>query len=114
MDYYPNADQGIPDFATAYGDFYETYAAANGLPFAIGETGIQTSSGGSATTAQKEEWLKNIINPADGFGNYSEYYMSCTWFEYGPPANSIDYYVVYGQGSTVVDETIANTEIGSA
>lgn len=87
---------------------------ANGLPFAIGGTGIQTSSGGSATTAQKEEWLKNIINPADGLGNYSEYYMSCTWFEYGPPANSINYYVVYGQDSTVVDETIANTEIGSA
>ncbi|KUL87651.1 hypothetical protein ZTR_05943 [Talaromyces verruculosus] len=73
-----------------------------------------TSSGGSAATAQKEEWLKNIINPADGLSNYSEYYMSCTWFEYGPPANSIDYHVFYGQGSTVVNETIANTEIGSA
>lgn len=114
MDYYPNADEGLPDFATAYGSFYDTYAAAYGIPFAIGETGTQLSTGGSATTAEKEEWLKAVINPTDGFGDYSEYYISATWFEYGPPANSIDFYVVYGQGSTVVDETISNTESGSA
>lgn len=115
MDYYPNADEGFPDFATAYGKFYDTYAAANSLPFAIAETGTQTSSQGSATTAQKEQWLKNIINPDGdgGLGNYSEYYISATWFEYGPPANNIDFYVVYGQSSQVVGETISNTENGS-
>lgn len=117
MDYYPNADadEGLPDFATAYGTFYDTYAAANSLPFAIAETGTQTSSGGgSATTAQKEQWLKNIINPDDGdLGNYSEYYISATWFEYGPPTKDIDFYVVYGQSAQVVNETISNTENGS-
>jgi hypothetical protein len=113
MDYYPNADQGLPDFATAYGRFYDTYAAGNSLPFAIGETGTQLSGGTSATMAQKEQWLKTVINPADGLGSYSEYYISCTWFEYGPPANSIDFYVVYGQSSDVVKETISNTENGS-
>ena len=41
MDYYPNADSGLPTFASAYGSFYDTYASANELPFAIGETGTQ-------------------------------------------------------------------------
>lgn len=113
MDYYPNADSGIPDFASAYGNFYDTYASANGLPFAIGETGTQLSDGSSASTAQKEQWLKNVINPSNGFGSYSEYYVSCTWFEYGPPTNSIDYYIVYGQSSSTITETISNTEGGS-
>lgn len=114
MDYYPNTDQGLPNFETAYGNFYNTYAAANNLPFAIGETGTQLSSGESASTAQREQWLQTVINPSCGLGSYSEYYMSCTWFEYGPPANSINFYVVYDQSSSVVGETISNTENGSA
>jgi Glycosyl hydrolase family 26 len=113
MDYYPNADSGLPSFSSAYGNFYDTYALANKLPFAIGETGTQLSDGTSASTAQKEQWLKNIINTSAGFGSYSEYYVSCTWFEYGPSTNSIDYYVVYGQSASTVTETIANTENGS-
>jgi beta-mannanase len=113
MDYYPNADSGLPTFASAYGSFYGTYASANELPFAIGETGTQLSTGGSASTAQKEAWLKTVINPSAGFGSYSAYYVSCTWFEYGSPTNSIDYYVVYDQSSATVTETISNTENGS-
>lgn len=113
MDYYPNVDDGLPSFASAYGNFYDTYAAAKGLPFAIGETGTQLSTGGSASTAQREQWLQTVINPSGGFRDYSQYYMSCTWFEYGPPTNSITYYVIYDQGSTVVDESISNTENGS-
>jgi beta-mannanase len=112
MDVYPDADQGIPSFDDVYASFYKTYAAANSLPFAIGETGTQSSSGGSASSAQKEQWLKNIINPASGFSDYPEY-CSCTWFEYGPPTNGIEYYVVYDQSSEVVNETISNTEAGS-
>jgi hypothetical protein len=73
MDYYPNADSGLPTFASAYGSFYDTYASANELPFAIGETGTQLSTGGSASTAQKEAWLKAVINPSAGFGSYGEY-----------------------------------------
>lgn len=113
MDYYPNADDGLPSFETAYGNFYNTYAAANKIPFAIGETGTQLSGGGSASIAQREQWLRNVINPSSGFGSYSEYYISCTWFEYGPPTNDATYYVVYNQGSDVIDETISNTENGS-
>jgi beta-mannanase len=114
MDYYPNADEGLPDFETAYGAFYDTYAAGYGIPFAIGETGTQLSNGDSASTDEKEEWLKATINPSSGFGDYSEYYISCTWFEYGPPTNNVDFYIVYEQDSTVVTETISNTESGSA
>jgi hypothetical protein len=113
MDYYPNADSGIPTFASAYGSFYNTYALGNDLPFAIGETGTQLSDGSSASTAQKEQWLQNILDPSGGFGSYSTYYVSCTWFEYGPPTNSIDYYVVYDQSSSTITETISNTENGS-
>jgi hypothetical protein len=114
MDYYPNADQGLPDFETAYGNFYNTYAEGYGLPFAIGETGTQLSSGGSASTAQREQWLHTVVNSRGGFGSSAEYYISCTWFEYGPPTNSITFYVVYNQSSSVIYETISNTENGSA
>lgn len=114
MDYYPNADSGLPTFAAAFGNFYNTYASANKLPFAIAETGTQLSNnGGSASVAQKEAWLKAIINPSGGFGSYSEYYVSCTWFEYGGPTNPNDYYIVYDQSSDTVKQTISNTENGS-
>ncbi|RAH43046.1 glycoside hydrolase [Aspergillus brunneoviolaceus CBS 621.78] len=111
MDYYPEGD-ALPDFATAYGSFYDTYAKGYSLPFAIAETGTQLNNG-AATTAQKQQWLKSIINPSEGLGDYSEYYVSCTWFEYGPPANSIDFYIVYNQTENAVLETISNTENGS-
>ncbi|PWY74326.1 glycoside hydrolase [Aspergillus heteromorphus CBS 117.55] len=110
MDYYPDASD-LPDFATAYGDFYDTYAKGYSLPFAIAETGTQLGSG-AATVAQKQQWLKSIINPAAGLGDYDEFYVSCTWFEYGPPTNEVDFYIVYGQTEAVVEETISNTESG--
>ena len=113
LDYYPSADEGLPDFATAYGSFIETYAIPNRLPFAIGETGTILSNQGSASVAQREQWLKNILNPDQGFGSYSQYYISCTWFEYGPPGNPT-FWVVYDQSTSTISETISNTENGSA
>ncbi|RLL95040.1 hypothetical protein CFD26_104518 [Aspergillus turcosus] len=111
MDYYPEADD-LPDFGTAYGQFYDTYAKGYGLPFAIAETGTQLN-GSAASTEKKEQWLKNVINPAKGFGEYAQWYFSCTWFEYGPPANEIDFYVVYNQTAEVIEKTISNTENGA-
>ena len=112
MDYYPNADEGLPTFDSAYGDFYNTYAADYGLSFAIGETGTQLIDGSSASVAQREYWLKAVINPSDGFRDYP-LYMSATWFEYGLPTNSITYYMVYDQSKATVTQTISNTETGS-
>ncbi|KAL2827424.1 glycoside hydrolase [Aspergillus cavernicola] len=116
MDYYPNADEGLPHFATAYGRFYDTYAAAYELPFAIGETGTQLSTHESASTAQREEWLQTVLNPRSSglVDSYAKYYMSCTWFEYGPPAHEITFYVVYNQSGDVVEATASNTENGRA
>ena len=115
MDVYPrvNGASGLPSFASAYGDFYTTYAEPNSLPFALGETGTNSGSGGTADISQREAWLKEVINP--GNGDFSDYplYMSATWFEYGPP-NNPTYYVVYGQSGAIVTETISNTEGGSA
>ncbi|KAF2719652.1 glycoside hydrolase family 26 protein [Polychaeton citri CBS 116435] len=112
MDLYPNANNGLPTFAQAYGKFYSTYASANNIPFAIGETGCQ-AGGGTCSIDQREAWLKAIINPSGGFGADFHLYMSCTWFEYGPPTNGDNFYVVYGQSSATVDRTISNTEGGS-
>ncbi|KUJ15821.1 glycoside hydrolase [Mollisia scopiformis] len=111
MDFYP-VSTNLPTFKSAYGAFYDTYAKGYDLPFAIAETGTQTSSGTSPTTEAKETWLKAIINPASGFADYP-LYCSCTWFEYGPPANSIDFYIVYQQSLETVKETISNTAAGS-
>ncbi|KAF1819233.1 glycoside hydrolase family 26 protein [Dissoconium aciculare CBS 342.82] len=113
MDYYPSASSasGLPSFDTAYGGFYNTFAKPYNLPFAIAETGTQ-NGGGSASVAQKEAWLKTILNRSAGYGAYP-LYTSATWFEYGPDANSINYYVVYGQSSSTVTQTISNTEEGS-
>jgi hypothetical protein len=108
QDHYPSSQQ--LNFTEIYGSFYDTYAKAYGLPFAIGETG---STGDVAT---REAWLKAIINPDnDELSNYP-LYMSATWFEYcyGSEDGSDVFCVVYKQGSTVVDETISNTENGSA
>jgi len=109
FDYYPDASN-LPSFDTAYGPFYNAFAKAYNIPFAIGETGTQ-AGGNSASVSAKEQWLKTVINK----GSYSNYplYMSATWFEYGPPANSINYYVVYGQSSSTITQTISNTEEGS-
>ena len=112
VDYYPNADDGLPDFQTAYGSFYNTYAAQQGLPFAIGETGTQLSTGASASIEQREQWLTAVINPSGGFGNYPNY-VSCTWFEYNSNTQGPDFTVVIGQPSSVVQQTISNTENGS-
>ncbi|KXL47735.1 glycoside hydrolase family 26 protein [Acidomyces richmondensis BFW] len=112
MDYYPNADEGLPTFAEAYGDFYDAYAKAYDIPFALGETGTQLSDGDAASVAQRETWLKAVINPSNGFGDYP-LYMSATWFEYGPPITET-FYVVYDQSESTIQETISNTENGSA
>ena len=143
MDFYPDTSNpaDLPSFSDAYGNFYNTYAKANNLPFAIGETGTSTN-GGTASVAQREQWLKNIINPSDGFGSGFGNYVSATWyvspisslkscfcfrrlvllinheifirFEYGPPVNSETFYIVYGQAESTVQETISNTAAGSS
>ena len=110
IDIYPDVSNGVPTFSDTYGDFYNTYASPNNLPFAIGETGI---GGDTAPLATREEWLKNIINPSSGLGDFP-LYMSATWFEYGPPANSVTFYIVEGLSKDQVDETISNTREGSA
>jgi len=111
IDVYPR--DGVQTFAEAYGDFYNAFASPNNLPFAIGETGIQEGSDGTVSLSVRQQWLKNIINPSEGLGDYPLYF-SATWFEYGPPVNDITYYIVYGLSKSEVDDTIANTRAGSA
>jgi len=108
MDVYPQSSD-IGTFASNYGDFYQTYAAANNIPFAIGETGVF----GSPSEDDFQTWLKEILNPADGSLSDYPLYMSATWYETGEPVVDINFYVVYDQSSAVVMETISNTENGS-
>jgi len=111
IDIYPTS--GVPTFADTYGDFYNAFAKPNNLPFAIGETGIQVGQSSSASVSEREQWLKNIINPSEGLGDFPLYF-SATWFEYGPPTNGITYYIVEGLSKSEVDQTISNTRAGSS
>lgn len=115
VDYYPNCDDGLPSFDDSYSDFYNTFASPNNLTFAIGETGTKLKDETSAPIDQREAWLKTVINQDGGYSNYP-LYTSATWYEDGPPGSgsNISFYVVYDQSEETVQETISNTEAGSA
>ncbi|KXL46989.1 MAG: glycoside hydrolase family 26 protein [Acidomyces sp. 'richmondensis'] len=104
--WFPSVDQvdivGVFNFTKIYGDIYNTYAAPNGIPFAIGEIGNDDG------ISDREASFKAIINPDNGELSNHPLYVSCTWFDY------TDFFLVNGQSEATVTETISNTESGSA
>ena len=87
MDAYPQTEQ---TFADVFGDFYDTYAKANNLPFALGETGFGLTGG---TDDQKKYWLTQVSSAAalERCPNY----LGFSWFEYNK-AGEGDFRVVMG------------------
>lgn len=90
IDCYPKSSDdtsGNALFAKLYGDFYNTYSAPYGKPFAIGETG--------AGTGQKEGWLKQLVSQ-----DKTKYpnYVSMSWFEFDKEA---DFRIVMTDDSTL-------------
>ena len=86
MDAYPQKEQ---TFADVFGDFYDTYAKPNNLPFALGETGW--FQGG--TDEQKKYWLTQVSSAAAL--QRCPNYLGFAWFEYDKPSEG-DFRVVMG------------------
>jgi hypothetical protein len=79
-------------FADAFGDFYDTYAAPNNLPFVLGET--EWLAGG--TDEQKKYWPGQVSSEAalERCRNY----LGFSWFEYDKPSEG-DFRVVMGSSN---------------
>ncbi|KAM3065821.1 hypothetical protein ACMFMG_009955 [Clarireedia jacksonii] len=86
IDCYPSAPLSASAFESCYKKFYQTYSAANNIPFAIGETGYGTS-------AENAAWLSQLVNQ-----DMCEYpnYIAASWFEYNKEA---DFLIVEGSSS---------------
>ncbi|KAK3172612.1 hypothetical protein OEA41_005936 [Lepraria neglecta] len=76
-------------FADAFGEFYDTYAAPNNLPFVLGETGW--FDGGS--DSEKIYWLGQVSGAQAR--ERCPLYEGFSWFEYDKPSEG-DFRVVMG------------------
>ena len=89
IDCYPDSTADLPSnqFATCYSSFYQTYAEANNIPFAIGETAYSGPSGNDA-------WLAQLIGQ-----DMCDYplYIAASWFEYNQ--GSTDFLIVEGSAA---------------
>lgn len=95
MDNYP---PGYTTFASAYGDFYEAFAARYNKHFCIGETG--SFNGG--TVEEKEAWISQLANVDR---NEFPCFKSVTWFEYYK--TEYDYRIIMGQLPATIEETLS-------
>ena len=94
-----NYGQSGQTFESAFGEFHDTYAEANGLPFTLGETGWL----GGGTDEQKEGWLREI-SKAEALQRCPRY-VGWSWFEYDKPEEG-DFRIVEG------DKNIAAEVLG--
>lgn len=95
VDNYP---PGYTTFASAYGDFYDGFAARYNKHFCIGETG--SFEGG--TVEEKEAWVSQLANV-----DLNEFpcFKSITWFEYYK--TGYDYRIIMGQLPATIKETLS-------
>ena len=101
VDNYPPAGTS---FSSAYGEFYNGFAARYNKNFCIGETG--SLNGG--TVESKEAWVSELANV-----DLSEFpcYKSATWFEYVNPVDAhgskYDYRIIEEQSPATVKRILS-------
>ena len=104
VDCYPSSPLSSTAFSDCYSSFYQTYSAAYGLPFAIGETGYGGSGG-------NDEWLAQLVG--QDMCNYPNY-IAASWFEYDKES---DFRIVMGSASTLAETKkllLSNTGTGTS
>ena len=96
IDCYPSSSSTT--FAACYSSFYTEFSAAYGKPFAIGETGADSSF--------KEAWLKQLVSQsASTYPNY----IAASWFEYD---KETDFRIVMTDSTTLAETQ--STLLGSS
>jgi beta-mannanase len=90
IDCYPNTTPlSASAFQNCYDKFYQTYAAANNLPFAIGETGYGPDNAA---------WVSQLVN--QDMCKYPNY-IAASWFEYNKEQN----FLIVEGSSSILSQT---------